>query len=195
MKASDSCKIQGEGLYMGEIKSTLDLVMEKTKNLSLSSEERQAQKNQEAESRIRGLLQKFKDQVLNVDNFNAEYQKLQKDYDLSGNALLIKEICGQIELGADNHAWLELLARLKVADSKRVTSVLHEFDEVIDAAAHEQSKILLDELAKAHFISGSAVVPNLEADKDWQEKAREIRAKFEPLLDQAKTKLLGAHFS
>jgi len=34
---------------MGEIKSTLDLVMEKTKNLSLSSEERQEQKNKEIE--------------------------------------------------------------------------------------------------------------------------------------------------
>ena len=138
---------------MGEIKSTLDLVMEKTKNLSLSSEERQAQKNQEIESRIRGLLQKFKDQVLKVENLKAEYQKLQKDYDLSENAPLIKEICGQIELGADNHAWLELLVQLKVADIERVTSVLHEFDEVIDTAAQGQSKILLDELAKAHFTS------------------------------------------
>ena len=52
---------------MAEIKSTLDLVMEKTKNLSLSSEERQAQKNQEIESRIRGLLQKFKDRALNSE--------------------------------------------------------------------------------------------------------------------------------
>ncbi len=180
---------------MGEIKSTLDLVMEKTKNLSLSFEERQAQKNQEIQSRIRGLLQKFKDQALNVDNLKAEYQKLQKDYDLSGNAPLIREICGQIELGVDNRTCLELLARLKVADSERVASVLHEFDEAIDAAAQEQSKILLDRLAKAHFISGSAVVPNLEADKAWQEKAGQIRAKFEPFLNQAKSKLLDAPFS
>ena len=177
---------------MGEIKSTLDLVMEKTKNLSLSSEERQAQKNQEIESRIRGLLQKFKDQALNSDKFKAEYQELQKDYDLSGNAPLIKEICGQIEFGADNHAWFELLARFKVADIEKVTSVLQEFDEVIDAAGQEQSKILMDKLAKEHFISGSAVVPNLEADKAWQEKAGQIRAKFEPLLHQAKAELLEA---
>ena len=58
---------------MAEIKSTLDLVMEKTKNLSLSSEERQAQKSKEIESRIRGLLQKFKDQALSADKFKSEY--------------------------------------------------------------------------------------------------------------------------
>jgi predicted RNase H-like nuclease (RuvC/YqgF family) len=176
---------------MGEIKSTLDLVMEKTKNLSLSDEERQEQKNKEIASRIRGLLQKFNDQALKVDILRAEYQKLQKDYDLSGNATLIKEICRQIKLGKDNHAFFELLAQFKVADIEGISSVLHEFDEVIDAAARERSKILKDKLAEAHFISGPAVVPNLEADEAWREQAGEIRAKFEPLLDQAKTKLLA----
>jgi hypothetical protein len=177
---------------MGEIKSTLDLVMEKTKNLSLSDEERQGQINMEVESRIRGLLQKFKDQVLNADNLRSEYQKLQKDYDLSENAHLIKEICGQIELGEDNHAWFELLVQFEVADIEGVTSVLHEFDDVFHAAAQERSKILIAKLAEAHFISGSAIVPNLESDEAWRAQAGEIRDKFEPLLNQAKTKLLAA---
>ena len=180
---------------MAEIKSTLDLVMEKTRNLSFSSEERKQQIDKEIRSRIRGLLQKFMDQALNADNLRSEYQKLQKDYDLSDNAPLIKEICGQIELGADNHAWFELLHQLKVADIEGLTSVLREFNEVIDAAARERSKILLDKLAEEHFISGTAVVPNLEADKAWQEKASEIRAKFEPLLNQVKTKLLAGNSS
>ena len=176
---------------MGEIKSTLDLVMEKTKNLNLSDEERQGQKNKEIDSRIRGLLQKFKDRMLNFDNLKSEYQKLQKDYDLSENAPLIKDICRQIQLGMDNHVWFELLAQFKVTDIEGITSVLHEFDDAIDAAARERSKILKDELAEAHFISGPAVVPNLEADKAWHEKAGEIRAKFEPALNQAKSKLVA----
>jgi ribosomal protein S20 len=175
---------------MGEIKSTLDLVMEKTKNLSLSDEERQGQKNKEIESRIRGLLQRFYDEALKVDKLKSEYQKLQKDYDLPDNTALIKEICRQIELGKDNHAFFDLLAEFKVTDIEGITSVLHEFDDVIDAAARERSKILHAKLAEEHFISGPAVVPNLEADKVWQEQAGEIRAKFEPLLNQAKTNLL-----
>jgi len=180
---------------MAEIKSTLDLVVEKTKNLSLSSEERQTQKNLEIESRIRGLLQKFKDQTLNVDNFKSEYQKLQKDYDLAGNAPLIREICGQIKLGADNHAWFELLAEFKVSDIEKLTSILQEFQTALDTAAGQRLKILKDQLAKTHFISGSAVVPNLENDDEWRKDAVEIGSKFEPLLNQTKTKLLDAYFS
>ena len=114
-----------------------------------------------------------------------------KNVDATPISSLIKEICRQIELGKDNHAFFELLARFKVADIEGITLVLHEFDEVIDAAARERSKILSDKLAEAHFISGPAVVPNLEADKAWREQAGEIRAKFEPLLNQAKTKLLA----
>jgi hypothetical protein len=68
---------------------------------------------------------------------------------------------------------------------------LYEFDEAFDAAARERSKILQAKLAEEHFISGPAVVPNLEADKAWREKVGEIHAQFEQLLNQAKTKLLA----
>lgn len=176
---------------MGEIKSTLDLVMEKTKNLSLSSEERAAQKNKDIESRIRGLLRKFNDRALNIDRFKTEYQKLQKDYDLSENTHLLKEICGQIELGEDNIDMFGLLAEFKVTDIEGLTSVLQEFQTVLDTAAGRRSKILRAQLAKTHLISGSAVVPNLENDDEWRKETGEIRTEFEAKLNKAKTELLA----
>ena len=78
---------------MGEVKSTLDLVMEKTKNLNLSNEEREEQKNKEIKNRLRGLVQKFQDAVLSTDNLRADYQKLKNEYHLENNRRLIKEIC------------------------------------------------------------------------------------------------------
>ncbi len=176
---------------MGEIKSTLDLVMEKTKNLSLSDKERQEQKNKEIESRIRGLLQKFQDQIIAFDRFKSEYQILHQEYRLSGDKLLIKEICGQIELGMDNQALFDLLAQFKVSDFDGIASVLQDFHDVIDTAAQKRSKILKDKLAKTHFISGSAVVPNLEIDEAWRKNFGEIRAKFEEKLDRQKNRLLS----
>jgi hypothetical protein len=175
---------------MAEIKSTLDLVMEKTKNLSLSDKERQEQKTKEIQSRIRGLLQKFKDQALSADNLKSEYQKLQSDYNLPTNAHLIKEICRQIELGQDNQALFELLSQFKTVDIEGITSVLHDFESVIDTAAQKRSKTLKDKLAKTHFISGSAVVPNLQIDEAWRENFGKIRAKFEEKLDRLRAKLV-----
>jgi hypothetical protein len=57
---------------MGEIKSTLDLVMEKTKDLTLSSEEKKAQKQKEIENRIKGLLQKYQDGFLSKSELKTE---------------------------------------------------------------------------------------------------------------------------
>lgn len=178
---------------MGEIKSTLDLVMEKTKDLSLSAEERQGQKHKEIGSRIRGLLNKFQDEAISWDRFNSEYQELKEEYSLTGtgNEHLIKEICDQIELAKDNQRLFDLLAELKVLDFEGLKSVLQEFQTVRATAARQRRKILKEQLAKTHFISGSAVVPNLEIDEEWRKENGQISAEFEAKLNRAKTKLLA----
>jgi hypothetical protein len=178
---------------MGEIKSTLDLVMEKTKNLNLSDKEKQDQKNKEIESRLRGLVQKYQDKVISLEQFKAEYQALRKDYNTAGtqNELLLKLLCNRIELGQDNQALLGLLSQFADSGTGGIVSVLQDFDLDIQTAAGAQSKIAKDNLANKHFISGSAVVPNLESDPVWRTKIAEIRADFEAKLNQEKTKLLA----
>ena len=178
---------------MGEIKSTIDLVMEKTRNLNLSNEEKQDQKNKEIESRLNGLLQKFQDQIITLDQFKAEYQMLCKTQNLTGgqHKHLLKAICARIELGKDNRGPLDLLSQFADTHIDGITSVLRDFDTAIETAAAAQSQIAEDELARSHHISGSAVVLNLEKDKEWHKKAHQIRAKFEESLNKTKTKLLA----
>ncbi len=179
---------------MGEIKSTLDLVMEKTKNLNLSDAEKQDQKNKEMESRLRGLVQKYQDQIITLEQFKAEYQVLRQDYNLSGgqHEHLFKVICARIELGKDNQVLLDLLSQFADSDIEEITSVLQDFETAIQTASATQRQIAKDELASKHFISGSAVVPNLDADREWKEMVNQIRATFEESLNQATTKLLAA---
>ncbi|MEJ2729265.1 MAG: hypothetical protein P8185_12290 [Deltaproteobacteria bacterium] len=178
---------------MAEIKSTLDLVMEKTKNLSLSAEERQEQKNKEIGSRIRGLLNKYQDKVLSFDQFNSEYRALEKEYGptATGNEQLIKEIYNRIELGKDNQSLFDLLSKFEVSDLEGLKSILREFQNVSDSAAGERRKTLKEQLAKMHLISGSAVAPNLEKDDDWRKEAGKIRARYGALLDEEKARLLA----
>jgi hypothetical protein len=167
--------------------------MEKTKDLSLSEEERQGQKNKEIGSRIRGLLNKFQEEAISLDRFNSQYQVLKKEYNLTGagNEHLIKEICDQIELAKDNQVLFDLLAELGVPDFQGLTSVLHEFQTTRETAARQRRKSLKEQLAKTRFISGSAVVPNLENDDEWRKESGEMSAEFETKLIQAKTKLLA----
>jgi hypothetical protein len=68
---------------------------------------------------------------------------------------------------------------------------LQDFNTAIQAAAEAQNQIVKDRLASEHLITGSAVVPNLQRDEDWDKMVADIRAKFDELLRQAKIKLLA----
>ena len=174
---------------MGEIKSTLDLVMEKTKNLSLSTEEREKQKENEIGKKIRGMLQRLQDQALTMDQLNSEYERLKKENNLSDNTLLMNEIFNRLDLDKHNQELLALLKDLCGASTKEIESVLNDYQDAINAAASYRMIELREDLAQKHYISGSAVVPNLDADEIWQTEARDIRTKFEQKLDAENEKL------
>ena len=67
---------------MAEIKSTLDLVMEKTRHLSFSEQEKQEQHSHEFAKRIKGLIQQYQDQKLRVENLKIELSDLRQTFGL-----------------------------------------------------------------------------------------------------------------
>ena len=149
---------------MAEIKSTLDIVMEKTKHLSLSGEERQKQKKAEVEKRINGLLQKYQDQTLSGDDLTAEIEKLKKEFSLSDDAPVVDRILDRLDLDKDNHLLLELLNIYCSEESGTIESVLNEIQDEINTTASYRMVQLREDLAQKHSIAGSAVVPNLQAN-------------------------------
>ena len=67
---------------------------------------------------------------------------------------------------------------------------MQEYQAATDTAAEQRRRILKDRLAETHHISGSAVVPNLENDAEWQKEAAKIELKYQRLLDEAKATML-----
>jgi hypothetical protein len=174
---------------MGEIKSTLDLVMEKTKNLTLSVEEKQAQKQKETESRIKGLLQKYQDGLLAGDQLKTDYESLKKDSDLSDDKAMIAEIFSRLDPNRDNQLLLELLEECCRVNPAAIQTIIDDCRNDYLEAAGERKAQLKEDLARAYAVSGTAVVPNLEADARWQREEVDLRRRFESLLDQEKNKL------
>ena len=173
---------------MGEIKSTLDLVMEKTKHLSLSDEEKKNQKQIESEKRINGLLQKYRDQVLSMEQLYTEYDRLKKELNLPDDTGLVNQIIDKIDLTADNRLLLALLNNLCDSGTEGIETLLGEFQEEFNSAASYRMLELREGLAQKHSIFGSAVVPNLQADDAWQAEAGALRARFAEKLEGEKEK-------
>ncbi len=93
---------------MGEIKSTLDLVMEKTRHLTLSQKEKEEQKQIEVNKRLKGLLQKYQDNILRKEQLRQELDSLRKTFDLNTNEMLSHILLDGLKLGRNNKSLLEL---------------------------------------------------------------------------------------
>lgn len=171
---------------MAEIKSTLDLVLEKTKHLTLSEEEKQIQRHDEFRKTLKGLIRKFADKALKMKELKKELEILQETYELKEKNILIREILKKIDLDRDNTVLLELLQELYSIKASNIRSLLKDYRDTRRSTAEKRIHGIKEDLSERHFISGSAIVPNLEADSEWQAAVRDIRHQFKPLLSREK---------
>ena len=174
---------------MGEIKSTLDLVMEKTKHLTQSREEKEQQKLKEARQRIRGLIQKYQDSGLDQERFAVELNKMIKTYDVIVNDILLNELLDDLDVNRDNKPQLALLKDICNMDITGLESVYEGYMDELQLMTQERNQVLKNDLAEKKSIAGSAVVPNVEMDKIWQANIIEINNKFSQLLIRKKAQI------
>jgi hypothetical protein len=163
---------------MAEIKSTLDIIMEKAKKFSVTEEEKQGFKRQELEGKIKGLVQKALDGVLDSERFQVEVAALQaKEKDLV-DRILKDEVVARLEAEANSEALLKILEYAAGPASSAVREVLAEFEKKGEKQKESRRKACLDNLKKKG-ISGSAVLPNLDADPDWLRVKSEVRRQLQ----------------
>jgi len=175
---------------MGEIKSTLDLVMEKTKHLSLSKAERKAQRNKEVRGHLKGLVQKFQDEVLNQKQLEKELNVLKKKYAQSAVSDILKAVIIEaLDINRDNAKIFALLSDIFQTDPKPIVTVAAEYKKKIKEIYKKSKGARIKMLAEKHFISGSAIVPNLENDVRLKKELNRIQLAYEALLSKEKGRL------
>jgi uncharacterized membrane protein YgaE (UPF0421/DUF939 family) len=159
---------------MAEIKSTLDLIMEKTKNLTMSDEEKRAFKKKELAGKVRTLVQRTLDGLITEERFEEEVSNLRLE---SGNESLLKrtlleELIGRFDLGQEHEPLVNLLNRSIKADKESLHSILRKAEEEARSLREERREILRKRLEK-RGIAGSAVTANPGADTEFKEAMRE----------------------
>ena len=176
---------------MGEIKSTLDLVMEKTKHLSQSAEEKQAQRRKDIENRLRGMLQKYQDKVISLEHLQRDYERLKAEFNLPDHTFLAGQVIDRLEPDGDNLALLDALEHCCNLDSRSLADLIQRHQAKVHTAAQSRLQALKESLAQNYHIAGSAVVPNLEADDHWRREAQGLASKIRGELNQEKDRLFG----
>ena len=174
---------------MGEIKSTLDIVMEKTRHLTLSEAEKTEQKQDEVGKRLKGLLQKYADSLLRKEGLERELESLKKTFEIKVHDVLACMLLSGLEPGRGNKSALELLDEACGIDVSRIDVLLHECREKLRFEAEKRTEEIKIKLAQKRFISGSAVVPNLETDSKWISTFQTIKGKYDRILKEETAKI------
>lgn len=169
---------------MAEIKSTIDLVMEKTQDLSMSEEEKKELHRQRLKDKARALIQKFLEAKVDIKAFKQELNSEEQ------NVQELKNICKQfifhhLQLEAENKDLLQLLEQGLELDIALLRKLLSSYQEEINT---EKSRLVRrsKEDLKEQGVSGSALIPNLELYPEWKrfktEKKEEFRSKLESII-------------
>lgn len=174
---------------MGEIKSTLDLVMEKTRHLTLSQEEKEAQNRIEVNKRLQGLLQKYQDNLLRKENLNKELDNLKIAYNLNVDEMLADLLLNSLKIGRDNTVFFELLNEIFGLNLSGIETIFQNFKATVKSASKKRVDQIKTDLSVKRFISGSAVVPNLESDREWLSMLGHIMDGFDQTLSKEKAAL------
>jgi hypothetical protein len=161
---------------MAEIKSTIDLIMERTKSLAASPEERESYQRQEREKRIRGLVQRLLDDNITLDGVKDELAKEKKNGSAAEvMALLKKALAGHVDPEADNERLFRYVTELVGTPEDRLRETLAACRE----EATSRKAVLAERQRKdleSNGITGAAVLPNAEADPQWKARREEMQA-------------------
>jgi len=167
---------------MGEIKSTLDLVMERTRHLSLSEEEKTRQRKEDFGKRLQGLLQQYTDGILSKDTLKDRMGDLQSVLKVNDQRTLMAGIAGRIDPDRDNRCWLDLLGDVAPSVCAPLETALDDYAKRQHQHLQEGEIRLRERLASAHGITGAAVTPNALKDGDCLKALSALRQQFDDRL-------------
>jgi hypothetical protein len=164
---------------MGEIKSTLDLVMARTKHLTMTDEEKKTQQSVNVKQRLQGLIQKFQDHAINFNQLQDTLKKYKKEGDSDLEKLLVEALLKRIGLTADNIAPFALLEEVCRVDVSSIQKIISVFKASIEELSRARTKELSTFFFDRYRVSGSAVAPNLAKDETWESGCQQLMEEHE----------------
>ena len=174
---------------MAEIKSTLDLVMEKTRNLTFSAEEKRAARLEEAQKIFNGLLQKHLDQELTLEALQEGLADVARKHDLDDAGVLRQVVLDRLHLETLHAPLLDVLERVFGCNIGLLSGLARDYQAEMTQRADDRRRDLAGFLKTQREVWGSAVTPNLESDPKWRDEAATMQELFTMKLEQEKQRL------
>lgn len=167
---------------MAKIKSTLDLIMEKTKHLSLNDEEKEALEQQQLAQRVQAPLLRYLQGERDANSLAHELDNLPPEKREEGKRLCLQILMDRLSPFEENTRILAGVEALR-GDTERerwentVVPLEKQYQEELRQAREEAATRFREALA-AEGLKGSAILPRVDdSDPFWkQEREKRIKA-------------------
>ena len=180
-----------KGDYMAVVKSTLDLVMEKTKNMVQTDEERKKARQRERQNLAKGIVLALTEERLTLEELPKAMEEAETEEPHRFKSALIRALVDAV--GFDSPG--VLTESLNFLTGENGLRLVEGLKNIIDEYSRAEKELtgsvkarLIDEL-QAAGISGSAVAPNLTVNQTFQAELKELEQEHLPRLDQARDNL------
>jgi len=179
---------------MGEIKSTLELAMEKTRKFAISEKEKEEIKQREILQKATSLFHRYREGHLPLNELLKEIEKMDKRTSTTVKESLLSQWIDALSLEENAERIFKGIESLK---GRSVDEGKQKFHHLLSQYQKEKEKI--KEEVKAQFITdlkerdiyGSAVEPNLEGGEHWKKEKEKLDNSYKTKLEEIKEQLRG----
>jgi hypothetical protein len=176
---------------MAEIKSAIELAMEKTKDFHLSREEMNRLKEDEMQAKARSLVNRFLEVDFHFKEVEKELLKFTPAERTPIEKLMRRYLAEAIQLDRDNDLifqGIETFRKESQPLNRQIQELIKNYHEQKEKAYAETGKNLLAKWEK-QGISGSAVQAKVEGSPEWEKALLEFKPAFEEQLRVLQEKL------
>ena len=177
---------------MGEIKSAVELAMERTKGLRLSHEEMEKVKEEELQAKAVGLVNRFLEVDFHLREVERELAKFDPQQRRQLERLFLQNLIEAMNLDRDNALILQGLETLLPASAWTIKKIKDLIQKYLEKKQDELRKTAIGLLAGLERlgISGSAVQAKAEGSPEWEQAVAGFKPGFEEALKKLKKGIL-----
>ena len=177
---------------MGEIKSTLELAMERTKRFAVSEKEKHEMKQKEVLQKATSLFHRYREGRLSLNDILKEIERMERKTATTVKEYLLSHWIDVVSLDDDSERILKGVESLK---ERSIAEVKQKFRHLLCQYQREKEKVrekvgvqLIEALEK-DGIWGSAVEPKLEENGLWKKENENLVQSYRRKLEEIKQQL------
>jgi hypothetical protein len=177
---------------MGEIKSTLELAMERTKKVAISEKEKEEIKQREVLQKATSLFHRYREGHLSLNEILKQIEKMEKKTAATVKELLLSQWIDALSLGNGDERILKGIESLKGRSLDELKQKFHYLlsqYQVVKGTIKEEVRVQFTKDLRRDGIYGSSVEPKLEGGELWKKENEKLDLSYKAKLGEIKEQL------